>query len=86
MPGIVDPPLLDALATEVRVQRNRLKLTQAQLAERSRLGSIFINRVETRRSQPTVSSFVRIAQGLELDPEELLDLTLKRMKTRHPAG
>lgn len=78
MPGVRDPVLLTSLASELKFQRARLHISQEELAYRSDLQPLFIVRLESAANQPSLTSFIMIARGLGISPDELLASVMKR--------
>lgn len=66
-----DPAYL-AFGREVRRRRSTLGLTLEQLAERSELTPNYIGSVENGRRDPSLSTVLALAKGLEVAPAELL--------------
>lgn len=68
-----------------RVRRTELGLSQMALAERIGLHFTFVSEVERGERNLSLSSLLRLAQGLEVNPAELVDgLTWGRMQTDDP--
>lgn len=67
--------LKDVLATNLRKARNRLGLTQEELAERSGLSSRYIGAIERADVSASVTVLGRIADALGVEPELLLSRT-----------
>jgi transcriptional regulator with XRE-family HTH domain len=63
-----------ALGAAIRALRERARLTQAALAERAEIPPHLISAIEAARHEPTWGDLRRIAQGLEVPLEELLEL------------
>jgi transcriptional regulator with XRE-family HTH domain len=61
-----------SLGREVRRRRKALDLTLEQLAERARLTPHFLSTVETDKRDPSVSTVLALARGLDCAPGELL--------------
>lgn len=59
-------------ACNVRVNRLRLGLSQEALGDRCDLHSTEVSRLERAVREPRLSTIVRLAQGLEIAPGELL--------------
>lgn len=55
----------------IRALREQRELTQDQLGERSGLERKTINRIERGLRRPDVEQLVRIAWGLDVEPESL---------------
>lgn len=62
----------DAVAAEIRAQRARAKLTQAEVIERSGLGASTYVRIEQGKRVPDVTQLWRICQALGVPPSELV--------------
>lgn len=80
MPGVRDPALLTSLAAEMKARRGVLQISQEELAHRCDLQPLFIVRLETAANQPSLTSFVMLARGLDTDPDELLAAVMKRYR------
>ena len=52
--------------------RKKAGLSQEELANRSRLERAFVSRLERALAQPSLHTLLKIAKGLELNPNELL--------------
>ena len=61
-----------ALGLQVRRYREKRDLTQMQLAERADLTGTYIGYVERGEKTMSMESFVRIANALDVTPNELL--------------
>ncbi|MEX2105563.1 MAG: helix-turn-helix transcriptional regulator [Solirubrobacterales bacterium] len=61
------------LGTNLRAARQRLKLTQEQVAERSGVHATEVSRIEAGKRDPKVSTLIRLARAVELPPGRLLD-------------
>lgn len=74
-----------ALGVTVRRHRQRLGLSQEQLAKRAGLHRTYIGSIERGERNITLVNIVRLAQGLEMDIVKLCDemLTLKDRTDRH---
>jgi transcriptional regulator with XRE-family HTH domain len=59
-------------AENLRAARLRLGLSQEDLADRCRLHATEISRLERAVREPRLSTIVRIARGLRMEPGELL--------------
>ena len=60
------------LGTNLREARERLGLTQEQVAERSGVHATEVSRIEGGKRDPQVSTVIRLAKALEVKPGELL--------------
>ena len=60
------------LGTNLREARERLGLTQEQVAERSGVHATEVSRIEGGKRDPQVSTVIRLANALEVEPGELL--------------
>ncbi len=60
------------IGEKLRETRKRKLLTQQQLAERSGVGIATIIRVERNQVEPRGSTIRKLAEALEVEPEELV--------------
>lgn len=58
-------PLINALATEIKLRRRELGFSQEDLAGCSQLDRPYISLIEVGRKQPTLSVLLRLADGLQ---------------------
>jgi transcriptional regulator with XRE-family HTH domain len=70
--------LIQALAAEVKARRNRLELTQEDLAGAIELDRPYITLIEAAKKQPTISVLWRLAEGLRVSPATLMAGVEKR--------
>jgi transcriptional regulator with XRE-family HTH domain len=59
------------LASNMKVYRNNLGISQAQLAERVNTATSYIAMIETQKKYPSFEMLERIAKGLEIEPAAL---------------
>jgi len=71
-PSADDPGMAD-LGTNLREARERLGLTQEQVAERSGVHATEVSRIEAGKRDPQVSTVRRLAKAVEVKPGQLLD-------------
>jgi transcriptional regulator with XRE-family HTH domain len=64
---------MTALGTNLREARERLALTQEQVAERSGVHAGEISRIEAGKRNPQVSTVERLAKAVEMKPGQLLE-------------
>lgn len=64
---------MGALGTNLREARERLGLTQEQVAQRSGVHSTEVSRIEAGKRDPQVSTLERLAEAVEVRPGQLLD-------------
>lgn len=74
----VPPPSTDdcavgALGTNLREAREKLGLTQEQVAHRSGVHATEVSRIEGGKRDPKVSTLERLAEAVEVKPGRLLD-------------
>jgi XRE family transcriptional regulator, fatty acid utilization regulator len=67
-----DPGMAD-LGTNLREARERLGLTQEQVAERCGVHATEVSRIEGGKRDPKVSTLERLAKAVEVKPARLLD-------------
>jgi transcriptional regulator with XRE-family HTH domain len=60
------------IGEKLRDTRKRRLLTQEQLAERSGVGIATIVRIERNQVEPRGSTIRKLAEALEVEPEELV--------------
>jgi transcriptional regulator with XRE-family HTH domain len=72
--------LVEALATEIKLRRNELGLTQEGLAGAVDLDRPYVTLLEGARKQPTISVMWRLAAGLELSATEFVTRIDKRYR------
>lgn len=64
---------MGALGTNLREARERLGLTQEQVAQRSGVHATEVSRIEAGKRDPQVSTLERLAKAVEVKPGRLLD-------------
>ncbi|HIZ55475.1 MAG TPA: helix-turn-helix domain-containing protein [Firmicutes bacterium] len=60
------------IGKRVASRRRQLKLTQAQLAEKTELTSKYISNIETSHSLPSIESLMQLCAALDVTPNYLL--------------
>ena len=73
-----DPALLQAFAAELKVRRASLGLNQDNLAFAAQLNRSFVAKLEVGTTSPSLTSLFRLADGLGVDPAELVAAVSKR--------
>ncbi len=71
-------PLINALATEIKLRRRELGLSQEDLAGHCQLDRPYISLIEVGRKQPTLSVLLRLAEGLQFPLNELMERVQNR--------
>lgn len=66
------PPVAAELGDRIRAHRERLGLSQIDLAERSHLHFTYVSSIERGRRNPTLTSILRLARGLDIDAGTLI--------------
>ena len=61
------------LGTNLREARERLGLTQEQVAQRSGVHATEVSRIEAGKRDPQVSTVRRLAKAVDVKPGELFD-------------
>jgi transcriptional regulator with XRE-family HTH domain len=61
------------LGSNLREARERLGLTQEQVAERSGVHATEVSRIETGKRDPQVSTVRKLAEAVQVRPGQLLD-------------
>lgn len=67
------PATMVHIGERLRKQRTRRALTQAELAERAGVTTATVARIERDEIEPRMTTLRKLAQGLEVDPAELVD-------------
>lgn len=60
------------IGKRVASRRRQLKLTQAELAEKTDLTSKYISNIETAHSIPSIESVMQLCAALDVNPDYLL--------------
>jgi HTH-type transcriptional regulator, competence development regulator len=68
-----DDPGMGDLGTNLREARERLELTQEQVAERCGVHATEVSRIEGGKRDPKVSTLRRLAAAVEVPPGRLLE-------------
>ena len=72
-------PLINALATEIKLRRQKLGYSQEDLAGNCQLDRPYISLIEVGRKQPTLSVLLRLAEGLQYPLADFMG----RVETRY---
>ena len=78
MRTVDDLALMKAFATELKVARARLSISQEELAGLADVNRTFVGKIETGVNQPSLCTLVRLAGGLGMEPSELVANTIAR--------
>jgi transcriptional regulator with XRE-family HTH domain len=73
-------PPLKALAADIRARRGALQISQDELAYRCGLSRTFLGKIEIAQSQPSLTALFKLADGLEVGPDELLKAVEIRLR------
>lgn len=74
------PALLKAFAAELKARRAVLGLNQEALAYEAGLNRTFIAKLELGTTSPSLTSLIRLAEGLKVEPAELVRSLMGRYK------
>jgi len=74
-----------AFGWRLRKLRHRRQLSQDALAQAADIHSTAIGRMERGAREPRLSTILRLAEALDIQPGELLD-DLGKMQTSRPKG
>ena len=66
------------LGNKIRTRRQALKLTQPELAEKTKLTQGYISRIENDKFIPKASTLLLLAASLDLPAKELIGITERR--------
>jgi len=75
-----DPALLQAFAAEIKARRISSALSQEALAFASGVGRTFVAKLELGQTSPSLTTIVRLAEGLAIGPDEMIQSTMKRYR------
>lgn len=75
-----DPALLRAFAAEIKARRASLTLSQEGLAFASGVTRTFVAKLELGQTSPSLTTLFRLAEGLKIGPDEVIQSTMKRYK------
>lgn len=64
--------LLTKLSDEIRSYRKKMNLTQQKLAEKCGFHYKFIQTLETKKRNISISAFVQLSKGMDISPDVLL--------------
>lgn len=67
--------LVEIFAANVKSRRKSLGITQAQLAKRLDVHTPYISDLENGKKTPFLGNIARIAEALEMQPDELLSVS-----------
>lgn len=67
------PEVIDAYATVMRQHRNRVSISQEELAHRAGLSLSFVSLLETGKRQPTVSTIFVLCKALDISMKEFIE-------------
>lgn len=70
--------LINALATEIKLRRRALELSQEDLAGHCQLDRPYISLIEAGRKQPTLNVLLRLAEGLQHSLSDFMGLVHER--------
>jgi transcriptional regulator with XRE-family HTH domain len=65
-------PLLLEFARKIRMRRHELNLTQEELAEAADIHVNFVGGIERASRNPSLTSIIKMARALKLDPKDLM--------------
>lgn len=65
-------PLLLEFAKKIRMRRHELRLTQEELAEAAEIHVNFVGGIERATRNPSLTSIVKIAKALRINPKDLM--------------
>ncbi|MBN8750029.1 MAG: helix-turn-helix transcriptional regulator [Variovorax sp.] len=75
-----DPVLLQAFAAEIKARRAISGISQEGLAFASGVNRTFVAKLELGQTSPSLTTIFRVAEGLEVQPDELIQSTMRRYK------
>jgi transcriptional regulator with XRE-family HTH domain len=81
-----NPALLRAFAAEIKARRGAKQVSQDELAYRCGLSRTFLGKIEIARNQPSLTALFKLAEGLEVSPDELLKSVKTRLRREQQAA
>jgi transcriptional regulator with XRE-family HTH domain len=66
----------------IRTKRQKLGLTQEQVAERAELHRNYVGDIERGLKEPTVGVFIRLCRAVKLQPTEVLNAVIDQKKPK----
>jgi transcriptional regulator with XRE-family HTH domain len=78
--------LAEVIGKAARAARDKMGLTQAQVAERIQLTPLVYSRIERGKMLPSVPSLVRLCAALHLSPEDALGFAPSPAPGRRKSG
>lgn len=74
---ISETQFLEELGIHIRQLREKSSLSQQQLANYCNLSKVQLGRIERAEINTTVKTLVKIANALEIEPKDLLNIITK---------
>ncbi len=78
--GTQNTALLRALAAEIKALRGKRGISQDELAHRANISRTFVAKIETALNQPSITALFKLADGLEIAPDELVRAVAVRLR------
>ncbi len=78
--------LAEVIGKAARAARDKMGLTQAQVAERIQLTPLVYSRIERGKMLPSVPSLVRLCAALHLSPEDALGFAPRPARAKRKSG
>jgi len=75
-----DPALLRAFAAEIKARRAASELSQEGLAFASSVTRTFVAKLELAQTSPSLTTIFRLADGLKIGPDEMIQSTMRRYR------
>ena len=64
--------IIKRIAENIRLQRYRKNITQEELAEKAEISTKYMNLIENRKANPSITVLVRLCEILDLEFSKLL--------------
>ena len=64
--------VINLIAENIRIQRLRKRLTQEALAEMAGVSTKYINSIETKKVNPSITVIVNICKSLNIDLNKII--------------
>ena len=81
-----NPALLKAFAAEIKARRGELQISQDELAYRAGLSRTFLGKIEIAQNQPSLTALFKLADGLQVSPDDLVKGVKSRLRKEERRG
>ena len=82
--SIADDDVTEAFGRTLRAHRTHMRLTQEQLADRAGMDPSYPSLLELGKRMPTLSAILKLAEALQITPEQLIQDLRATLGVRRP--